>query len=329
VVVPTPPDATAVSDAYALGRPIGAPTFAARGELGRIWRMETSSGTWAVKEVFRPGSEEEARADVAFQSAALAAGIPMPRAIVGRDGRVLATLPAAEPSAAAERTTAVRVYSWVDLAEPARAASARDSAAILGRLHALAYPDDGVPSTWFTESVPPARWHAALEAAAATDAPWRAAFEALVPELVAGEPVIRAGRHAPTIRCHLDFNPQNVLADASGRPVVVDWENSGPAAAEQELASVLAEFVPDPDGAADFLAAYQAGGGTATLRDRSSFAMTLASQANLVAWYAERALDPAALEEDRARSAFWIEDIAANAFTLARIDAWLAAVSGA
>jgi hypothetical protein len=56
---------------------------------------------------------------------------------------------------------------------------------------------------------------------------------------------------------------------------------------------------------------------------------TLASQAYLVAWYAERALDPAALEEDRARSAFWIEDIAANAFTLARIDAWLAAVSGA
>jgi len=71
-----------------------------------------------------------------------------------------------------------------------------------------------------------------------------------------------------------------------------------------------------------------AAGGPATLRDRSSFAMTLAVQGNLVAWYAEWALDPTASEEDRARAAFWIEDIAANAFTLARIDGWLAAASG-
>ena len=315
-------------DAYALGRPIGRPTFAARGELGRIWRMEASAGTWAVKELLRPGSEEDARADVAFQSAALAAGIPMPRPIVGRDGRVLTTVPAGERSVTGERSVSVRVYSWVDLAEPAHAAAAGDAAAILGRLHALAYPDDGTPGTWFSAPVEPGRWRAILDAAAAADAPWSATLAAFVPELVAGEPVIRAGRHTPTIRCHLDFNPQNVLVDASGRPVVVDWENSGPTSAEQELASALAEFVPDPAGVPDFLAAYGTAGGEATLRDRSSFAMTLAVQGNLVAWYAERALDPTASEEDRARAAFWIEDIAANAFTLARIDGWLAAVSG-
>jgi thiamine kinase-like enzyme len=140
--------------------------------------------------------------------------------------------------------------------------------------------------------------------------------------------VIRAGRHAPTIRCHLDFNPQNVLAYSAGRAVVVDWESSGPASAEQELASALAEFVPDPAGTGAFMAAYRAGGGRATLRDRSGFAMTLAFQGNLVAWYAERALDASTSEEDRARSAFWIEDIAANAFTLPRVDRWLAAASG-
>jgi Ser/Thr protein kinase RdoA (MazF antagonist) len=319
---PAPPDATAVCDAYALGRPIGQPTFAARGELGRIWRMDTSAGTWAVKEIFRPGSEEDARADVAFQSAALAAGIPMPRPVVGRDGRVLATVPAGEDGAS------IRVYSWVELAEPARTASAGDAAAILGRLHALAYPDDGVPNTWFTDPVEPGRWRAILEAAAAVEPPWWATIEALVPDLVAGEPVIMAGRHTPTIRCHMDFNPQNVLVDTSGRAVVVDWENSGPESAEQELASALAEFVPDPSGVPDFLAAYRAAGGEATLRGRSSFAMTLAFQENLVAWNAERALGPAESEEDRARAAFWIEDIAANAFTLSRIDGWLAAVSG-
>ena len=149
-----------------------------------------------------------------------------------------------------------------------------------------------------------------------------------MPELVAGEPIIAAGRHEPTITCHLDFNPENVLADTQGRPVVVDWENSGPAAAEQELASVLAEFVPDPRGTAAFVRAYEDAGGPARLRDASSFAMCLAFQSELSAWYAERALDPKVPEEDRDRAVHWIGDIAANVFTVARIDAWLAAAKG-
>lgn len=136
---------------------------------------------------------------------------------------------------------------------------------------------------------------------------------------------LAAGRHRPAIRCHRDFNPENVALDANGRVVVVDWENSGPVAPEQELASVLAEFVPDPGGVRAFLNAYTAGGGPATLRDASSFAMTLAFQSNLVAWYAERALDASAAGEDRARSVHWLGDIAAHVFTPARIDAWLAA----
>ena len=106
---------------------------------------------------------------------------------------------------------------------------------------------------------------------------------------------------------------------------MVDWENSGPAAAEQELASVLAEFVPDPSGVPAFLAAYADAGGPARLRDASSFAMCLAFQSELTAWYAERAIDPAVSAEDQARAVHWIGDIAANAFTIARIDGWLAA----
>ena len=105
----------------------------------------------------------------------------------------------------------------------------------------------------------------------------------------------------------------------------MDWENSGPAAAEQELASVLAEFVPDPSGVPAFLVAYAQAGGPARLRDGSSFAMCLAFQSELTAWYAERAIDPAVSAEDQARAVHWIGDIAANVFTLARIDGWLTA----
>ena len=131
------------------------------------------------------------------------------------------------------------------------------------------------------------------------------------------------------IGCHLDYNPENVLVDADGRVVVVDWENSGPADPEQELASAVAEFVADPADTAAFLRSYVDGGGTGRLRDRTSFAMTLTVQANLVYGYARRALDPTANPEDRARAAHWVEDIAAHAFTLGRVDRWLDAAATA
>ena len=91
---PPPPDPRAVADAFGLGRPSGTAVAAARGELGRIWRLETATGTWAVKEIFEPGTEAAAQADVAFQEAALAAGVPMPRPIVGPRATVLAQVEA-------------------------------------------------------------------------------------------------------------------------------------------------------------------------------------------------------------------------------------------
>lgn len=314
-----PPDADPVADAYRLGRPTGPMTLAARGELGRIWRLETSSGRWAVKELLRLTDEAEAQADVAFQEASLAAGVPMPRPVRRPDRGILAD------TDAGGRPVTVRVYSWVELAGRDRRVDALEAAAILGQLHALAYPDHRPPDPWFTGAPMPDRWMALADAAHRAQASWAATLDELSPELATGQDVIAAGRHEPTIRCHLDFNPENVLVDTAGRAIVVDWENSGPAAAEQELASVVAEFVADPSGTSAFLDAYRAAGGRATLHDRSSFAMTLAVQANLVAFYAARALDPTTSEEDRARSEHWIRDIAANAFTLERIDRWLAA----
>ncbi len=316
---PPPPEAGAIADAFGLGRPSGPPVAAARGELGRIWRLETTTGTWAVKEIFEPESETDAQADVAFQEAALAAGVPMPRPVASRAGTVLVQ------AAAPDRRVTVRVYTWVDIAQPVQRAAATDAAAILARLHALAIADDRPMDPWFTDVVATERWRELLATTERAAVAWVPTLARLVSEVIAGEPIIRGGRHRPTICCHLDFNPENVLLDAHGQAVVVDWENSGPASAEQELASVLAEFVPDPSDTRAFLRAYADAGGPATLRDASSFAMCLAFQAELVAWYAERAIDPKLSEEDRARSVHWIEDIAANVFTPTRIDAWLAA----
>ena len=315
-IPPQPPDVREVADAYALGRVLAEPTVAARGEMGRIWRLETSTGRWALKEVFRPQPDvaERARADAAFQEAARAAGIPLPRPIFARDGRVLI-----EVGPDADRR-AVRVYSWVDLRARDSVVPVGEVAAILGRLHGLAIADPRPIDPWYRDPVPADSWPELVARASASGAPWAAALERLVPDLVVATAVVS---DAPTITCHLDYNPENVLLDMGGRPVVVDWENSGPGIAEQELASAVAEFVPDPDGTEAFLSAYEEAGGPARIRDRTSFAMVLVVQAALVRTYAERALDSSFSAEDRARSAHWVEDIAAHVFTMARIDRWL------
>jgi Ser/Thr protein kinase RdoA (MazF antagonist) len=315
-----PPDPPSVTDRFGLGAVLIEPVVAARGELGRIWRFTTTSGTWAVKEAFDPPQEAAAQADVAFQQAALAAGVPLPEPVLTRDGAVLAEV------AGPNGPVVVRAYSWADLADGPVSASPVQAAEVLGRIHALGVPGADPVDPWFIEPVLPQRWEELTVAATAGNAPWAATLVDLVPRLLAGYSTIAAARHTPTIRCHLDFNPQNVLLDRSGQPVVVDWENSGPASAEQELASAIAEFVPDPAQVPAFLAAYRSGGGSVTTLTETSFAMTLAVQSQLLAMYAGRALDETAPQAERARAAFWLADIAANVFTVDAVRAWVASV---
>jgi Ser/Thr protein kinase RdoA (MazF antagonist) len=335
--VPRPPDARQVAAVFGLGRVLAEPTVAARGEMGRIWRLETSSGTWALKEVFRPSpdSADLARRDAAFQQAALDAGVPLPPPIVAPDGRVLIEV------GPADRRRTVRVYGWVDLLGRDAVVPIRDVAAILGRLHGLAIADARPIDPWFRDPVPADAWPALVARAHVAGVAWAATLERLIPDLDVATAIARQalaatdgrlGAHrtaAATITCHLDYNPENVLLDTSGRPVIVDWENSGPELPEQELASAVAEFVGDPLDTAAFLHPYAEAGGTARLRDRSSFAMVLIVQSALVRTYAERALDSSSTEEDRARSAHWVVDIAEHAFTVERIDRWLEAADRA
>jgi hypothetical protein len=81
--------AAAVASSYDLGVLAGHPVFAARGEQGLIWRLDATSGSWAVKQLLLPAPEADAAADVRFQLAASAAGMPLPRPRLTRDGRVI------------------------------------------------------------------------------------------------------------------------------------------------------------------------------------------------------------------------------------------------
>lgn len=79
--------------AYGLGdmEAVTGPT--GRGELGFVFRLTTSSGTWAVKRLIEPQLEVDVREDVGLVAAARATGVPTPAMATTAAGAVLLELP--------------------------------------------------------------------------------------------------------------------------------------------------------------------------------------------------------------------------------------------
>jgi hypothetical protein len=77
----------------------------ASGRLGSIWRLDTDSASWAVKEATGADANElvEILEGAAFQEAALAAGVPTPGVRRTRTGEVIAAV----------GDVRLRVHEWV------------------------------------------------------------------------------------------------------------------------------------------------------------------------------------------------------------------------
>jgi Ser/Thr protein kinase RdoA (MazF antagonist) len=292
--------AAAIAAAYELGPVTGSPVAAARGEQGVIWRLDSASGRWAVKQLLLPVEEADAARDVTFQQAALAARVPLPQPRLTGAGTVL--LPAGQ----ARWDSAVRVYRWAELADDPPM-SAAEIGALLARLHRLEQHDPHPPpdDPWFTQPSGQAGLAPLLAAASAAAESWAPLLGWRLAELIEAERVISPPDPALLQTCHRDVNLENVRrAAGTGGLVVLDWENCGPAEASRELAAVLADLTADLDrqAASSAYAAYLAAGGPARLTEPGDFGMAVAVQGHLLQVYGYRALAPEQSEDNRARA---------------------------
>ena len=320
-------DAVLVAQLYGLGSTVGPMRPAARGELGRVWRLPTTGGVVAVKELFVPPTEDEAAADVEFQLAAKRAGVLLPVPLRRTDGRVLAVLPSG---------VTVRAYEWMDLRpledRPDVAGRPTDGApgnadervgAVLARMHLMSEPTTQPRHPWFVDAVGKPAWLALLDEVAAADAPFAAGLGRLVPELVELEELLPCPVRGDERRCHLDLDDSNLAWDGQGRLVVLDWENSGPASPVCELAMVAAGYGPHRAGR--LYGSYRDAGGPAVLRTPIDFATAVAVQGHLIEFYARRWLTSAD-PEDKDRSQWRMDQQLDVPLTRARIAEVLTAV---
>jgi Phosphotransferase enzyme family len=286
-----------------------------RGEQGQVWRLDTTGGSWAVKESFRAVDEREVALAADFQDAACSSGVPAP---IGRrtgDGQVCADV----------GDSVVRVYEWIDLLEPDLGLDPSAVGQVLAQIHQVDVVPAGSLDSWYTEPVGADRWNEIGRRLTLAGAPFADEFARMRSEFVALDSWIRPVSAARM--CHRDLWADNLLRTASGGLCVIDWEDCGPAQPERELCCLLFEFgADDPVRIRDLYGSYLEHGGPGRVRERQDFSMLIAQLGHICEIVCRDWLDPAWRSTDRQRSAERFAEFVEHPYSRASLEQMLDAL---
>jgi Ser/Thr protein kinase RdoA (MazF antagonist) len=311
-----PDHAEDIAAAYDLGSPVGL-ELAARGEQGKVWRLETDRGVFAVKELLLRQDEADADADVAFQQAAIAAGVTAPRPLRTSSGRVLTEVGPHQ----------VRGYDWFELLPVDQGADPALVGATVAAVHRVQHGPARPLHPWYTEPVGAERWDQLLSDARAAQAPYADGFAAEIPELLALEAVMEAPRLLQN--CHRDLWAENLLPTPAGGLCVLDWENCGLEDPAHELPMVLLDFAwGDPARMRALVDAYVDAGGPARLAGRGTFTMVIAQFGHFWESAVAEYTAPDATADARTHSIGRVEPLLRQPLRLTDLDDVLDALGG-
>jgi Ser/Thr protein kinase RdoA (MazF antagonist) len=260
-------DPARVAEAFALGRPQGLLAPVPGAWSNRLWRLETESGRFAVKELRGSGEpvgwQQRLQVAMAVEHTAWVAGtIPMAEPMVAAaSGGWLAQVAAC----GAHRAT-VRCHRWVQgVAATAVAPSpamAADVGSSLAAIHALDLPTPETTATGLAP-LPLAAWRQTVAEAHQAGLPWAEELAGLTPLVgqVAERLLALERKGRPMLLSHRDLDPKNAVVRPDGRVALLDWDYAGPTLAASELLVTALSFAggtlePDPACVRAFVRAY-------------------------------------------------------------------------
>jgi Ser/Thr protein kinase RdoA (MazF antagonist) len=266
----------AVLRAFGLGTPTGEAAETARGATGRVYRVETSTGVWALKELFEgsQSSSEGFERQAALVEAALTAGIAAPWIVRSVEGDVVSLV----------EGVSWRAFEWVDIAGTP---SFRQAGPTLARLHAAAWPTTEEVDPKYRVRTIGGSWTELLDRAG--EQPWAPLLGEQIPTLTALDVMAERAVVPPCRMCHGDFTEDNVVLDQTGRVVVLDWEECGPLPPEWEVGYVLLDggrghWCNDtPAGIRELVSAYRQEGGVFAPTGVEVFSAVLIARHNFLA----------------------------------------------
>ena len=221
-----------------LGLPAGTPIAVNGGLLHRMWRLETSTGVYAVKDlnpeiIAHPGVPEVYRVSERIVRSVAAAGVRAVPALQ-QQGDPLLTL--------SDRS--VLVFPWFEgTSVPEDAVTpgeGRRIGEVLARLHdlhidpkGLERPDDSAP--------PDESWRDLFARGATLEQVWARDPEARLRELTSWTRRSKEGADeldSNLVVSHRDLDQKNVMWDSQGEPCLIDWESAGLISPNVELFEV-------------------------------------------------------------------------------------------
>jgi Ser/Thr protein kinase RdoA (MazF antagonist) len=295
MIVDPLPVAEVVADRFGWAPPRSM-VLAGEGAMGRIWRLDTETGTYAVKELYWASDlavEEAAVArQVPFCNLARAAGIVAPGSLRTESGRYVIAL----PEELCRRL--IRAYEWID----GRTLTMDDGAADwAGRTEAiiegLAVPGgDQELDPWGYRSPSAEEWAALADRCQAAGQPWAGALRQSIPHFVALPEWVRPHDPDDLILTHTDFQRHNVMVDRTGRFVLLDWDDAGPSMPSRALGRLLNNWhidgtAVDHEGIKQTVRGYRAAGGTAKISEVADFGDSICGYLNYVYSQAGLSLD--------------------------------------
>jgi Ser/Thr protein kinase RdoA (MazF antagonist) len=304
-------------DTYGLGVPLRTMTLVARGEQGLIWRLETTVGDFAVKQLVIRQQESALQHEIQLQDAAIRCpSFILPSTLRTTTGAVLAELGGWQ----------VKVQTWVDIHPPDVGLDPQRVGQLLADLHRVGPPTAEPVHPWYTEPVGASQWQQYVEHLSRGGASIANDITQAVPRLLQLEALLATPTDLQI--CHRDLWADNVRSTPQGDLCVIDWDNSGAADPSHELAMVMWEFGLDDEARCrELFEGYRNAGGTATLTEPSEFTMLIAQFGHFYATALEVWMEPHPSQEDLAWSQGRLDELAARPLTLAAIDQMISAVT--
>ena len=280
-----------ISAGFALGVPHRM-VWHAQGAMGRVWRLETSTGAFAVKESLHADDRSAFEIQLEFAAAvserAHRAGLTVPRTVRSRRGPLLLSVD--------DQTTAdprhVRVATWIEgRSHVDTSAAARWLGRTLATVEALpdlppVPPRDPWMSAWFTRVPTSDEWSDLAERGAGVGAPWAGLLQHRLPEFIDLAALVGPPQADRLTVAHTDLQPKNVLTTAAGF-ALLDWDDAAAVSRDRVLARALSDWhlwngVIDTEAAHRTLIAYRAAGGIGTLDDLDAFGDLIAGFLNFL-----------------------------------------------
>jgi len=282
-----------IAHRFGLGaEPVISTAPVARGEQGQVWRLDTNRGAFAVKEAFRPISDDDVRDAAQFAAAARARGICTPLAITDNRGQLTADMGSAQ----------IRVHEWIDLGPVDLQLDPVGVGQTLAGIHLTEFAGTAPLDDWFTNPVGAKRWNALCVDLAAAGAPFVEQFAAVRAEFIALESWVRPPARVQT--CHRDLWADNLRPATNGGVCVIDWDDCGLADPSYELGCVLFEFGGgEADRIQEIYESYLRSGGPGRVRRAADFSMLICQLGHICEIACRDWLDPAARFTDRQHNA--------------------------